>query len=182
MKPRLAGAAPDLGARPIRIANHVLQGEQGTLGPFLWWRLQRSDATVVTLFRLNDQPLWLAHGLLWADAPPDLRDAELAPMAASYAKLAELARDDGAAARWLPEQGDVMGADAPARHARYLQQLEADVMAALRLGTLETDPPPPPAANTLPLDDGLRHGLNWQRAWHLLEQRAFDEPPAAPAR
>lgn len=182
MKPRLAGAAVDLGVRPIRIAKHLLQGEHGTLGPFLWWRLRRADTTAVTVLRLADQPLWTAHGLLWADAPPDLRDAELAPLAASYAKLAELARGDGTAARWLPEQGDVMGADAPARHARYLQQLEAEVMEALRQGTLETEPPPPPAANTLPLDDGLRHSLNWQRAWHLLEARAFDEPQASPTR
>jgi hypothetical protein len=182
MKPRLAGAAGDLGPRPIRIAKHLLQGEQGTVGPFRWWRLQRSDATAVTVFRLATQPLWVAHGLLWADAPPDLRDAELRPMAASYAKLAELATADGDAARWLPEQGEVMGADAPVRHARYLQQLQADVLAALRQGTLETDPPPPPAAQSLPLDDGLRHSLNWQRAWHLLEAQAFDEPATAPGR
>jgi hypothetical protein len=182
MQPRLAGAAADLGERPIRIAEQLLQGQQGALGPFLWWRLSRADATAVTVLRLADQPLWTAHGLLWADAPPDLRDAELAPMAAAYTRLAELAQADGAAARWLPEQGEVMGADAPARHARYLQQLQADVMAALQAGTLETEPPPPPAAETLPLDDGLRHSLNWQRAWHLLELRAFDEPPAVPAR
>lgn len=182
MKPRLAGAAADLGARPIRIAKHLLQGEQGAVGPFLWWRLSRADATAVTVLRLADQPLWTAHGLLWADAPPDLRDAELPPLAASYAKLAELARADGTAAHWLPEQGNVMGSDAPARHARYLQQLEAEVMQALRQGTLETEPPPPPAPNTLPLGDGMRHGLNWQRAWHALEVRAFDESPAEPAR
>ena len=144
--------------------------------------MQRSDATVVTVFRLVDQPLWAAHGLLWADAAPDLRDAELGPMALSYAKLAELALADGAAARWLPEQGKVMESDAPARHARYLQQLESDVMAALHEGRAETEPPPPPAAHTLPLGDGLRHSLNWQRAWHRLEQRAFDEAPAMPAR
>lgn len=182
MKPRLAGAARDLGPHPVRIAQHLLQGEQGVLGPFRWWRLQRSDATVVTVFRLVDQPLWAAHGLLWADAAPDLRDAELGPMALSYAKLAELALADGAAARWLPEQGNVMESDAPARHARYLQQLESDVMAALHEGRAETEPPPPPAAHTLPLGDGLRHSLNWQRAWHRLEQRAFDEAPAMPAR
>ena len=103
-------------------------------------------------------------------------------MAAAYAKLADLALADGAAARWLPEQGEVIGPNAPARHAHYLQQLESDVMAALREGRLETEPPTPPAAHTLPLDDGLRHSLNWQRAWHRLEQRAFDELPAAPAR
>jgi len=182
MKSRLAGAAGDLGAKPIRIAGRLFQGEQGALGPFQWWRLQRSDATAVTVFRLIDRPLWVAHGLLWADAPPDLRDAELGPMAAAYAKLAELAHADGQSAHWLPEQGNLMAADAPARHARYLQQLQADVKTALRLGTLETDPPPPPAANTLPLDDGLRHSLNWQRAWHLLEASAFDEVPAAATR
>lgn len=178
MKPRLAGAAGDLGLQPIRIADHLFHGEAGQVGPFRWWRLLRSDATAVTVYRLADLPLWVAHGLLWADAPPDLRDAELEPMAASYARLAELARADGDAARWLPEQGEVMGPDAPARHARYLRQLKSDVLAALRLGTLETDPPPPPAAQSLPLDDGLRHSLNWQRAWHLLEAEAFDEPVA----
>lgn len=181
MKPRLAGAAGDLGPQPIRIADQLFRGERGRVGPFLWWRLLRSEATAVTVYRIADRPLWAAHGLLWADAPPDLRDAELGTMAASIATLGELARADGAAARWLPEQGEVMGADAPARHARYLQQLQADVRAALQRGTLETDPPPPPAAQSLPLDDGLRHGLNWQRAWHLLEAEAFDEP-VAPAR
>jgi hypothetical protein len=179
MKPRLAGAAGDLGTQPVPIATHLLQGEQGVLGPFLWWRLYRADATAVTVFRLRNQPLWTAHGLLWADGPPDLRDAELAPLAASFARLGEWARADGAAARWLPEQGELMAADAPQRHARYLQQLQADVMAALRQGTLETDPPAAPAADSLPLADGLRHSLNWQRAWHLLERQAFDEPAAA---
>jgi hypothetical protein len=179
---RLAAASGDLGRAPVRVADHGLHGQQGRLGPWLWWRLQRSNTTAVTVFRLADQPLWVAHGLLWADAPPDLRDAELGPMAAAYTRLAELAQADGNAARWLPEQGEVMDADAPARHARYLQQLQADVLAALRQGRLETDAPAPPAAQTLPLGDGLRHSLNWQRAWHALEAQALDEPPAAPAR
>lgn len=175
---RLAARAKDLGSHPIRVATHIFEGDQGEVGPFRWWRLHRAEATAVTVFQVRGQALWTAHGLLWADGPPDLRDAELGPMAAAYVRLAELAHAEGAAARWLPEQGDLLPADAPVRHAHYLHALRADVLAALRKGALETDAPAPETGLNLPASEGLRHGLNWQRAWHLLEDQAFDEPPA----
>jgi len=179
MRLRLAEAASDLGPDPVRRPGHLLQGEQGHLGPFQWWLLRRAEATPVTVFRLRNRPLWVAHGLLWGEGPPDLRDAELPAMTASYQRLATLAAPDGPAARWLPEQGPWLPADGPAQHAAYLRALVATVQQAQQHGGLETDLPARLPGTAPVMNQGLRHGLNWQRAWHLLEDSAFD--PASPA-
>ena len=185
MRLRLAAAASDLGPDAIRRPGHRLQGEQGTLGPFQWWLLRRAETTPVTVFRLRDRPLWVAHGLLWGEGPPDLRDAELPAMAASFSRLAALAAPDGPAARWLPEQGPWQPADAAVQHAAYLRALEAAVRQAQQRGALETDLPAHLPGTADVMTQGLRHGLNWQRAWHLLEGSAFDDlanPASAAAR
>jgi len=171
LRERLAGAAVDLGPAPIVLPDRLLHGESGRLGPWRWWRLQRAADTPVTLWRLAAAPLWSAPGLLWADAAPDLREAELAAMQRSTAALQQLAAADGGRARWVPEQGPVQDAGSPARHAAYWDALAAAIGAALERGGLEVD-----VAATLPgMPDSItrdpRHALNWQRGWRELERR-----------
>ena len=177
---RLGAAAADLGADPIRLPTLRLQGEQGRLGPFLWWRLPRAEGRWVTVWRLRSQPLWLAPGLLTEGSPPDGRDADLALLLASLQRLAVLAQPDGAAARWLGEQGPWMGASAPQDHAAYWQALQTAVAGAIERGDLEAADAP-----ALPAGPGWSagwaghpwHGLNWQRAWRRLEPGLLAAPP-----
>ena len=177
---RLGAAAADLGADPIRLPTLRLQGEHGRLGPFLWWRLARAEGRWVTVWRLRSQPLWLAPGLLTEGSPPDGRDADLAALLPSLQQLAALAQQDGAAARWLGEQGGWMGAGAPLAHAAYWQALKAAVGSAIERGDLEAA-----AAPALPAGPGWSagwaghpwHGLNWQRAWRQMEPELLAAPP-----
>jgi hypothetical protein len=173
---RLGSAAGDLGRHPIRIAQALLRGEQGQVGPWRWWRLRRADATSVTVFRHHQAPLWVAHGLLWGDGPPDLRDAEPGVLTGAVAQLLQWAAVDGQAARWVPEQGPMQDAAAPQRHLVYLAALQEAVGAAQARGALETEVPDTlpgvPASTTA----APRHALNWQRMWQLMEQASFAEP------
>ena len=166
----LGTAASDLGPAPIRLPTHLLHGDSGRLGPFLWWRLQRAPQVPVTVWRLADAPLWAAPGLLWADGAPDLRDAELGSMQRSTAALLPISAADGDGARWLPEQGPPQDAAAPARHAAYWDALAAAVGAALERGALEVDVPARLPGVPAAMTTGERHALNWQRAWRELER------------
>lgn len=177
MRLRLGPRAGDLDPDPIRPAQLRFTGRQGSLGPLRWWRLMRSPETAVTVFRLRDQPLWMAPGLLWAEGPPDLRDASLETLEGAWTTLAQLAQDDGSAARWLPEQGPWLGADAPALHLRYGAWLRQAVQAAQARGALETDAPEPGADLPAWQLREPRQGLNWQRAWRLLEEAGFEAVP-----
>ena len=180
LRQRLGTAADDLGADPIRLPTLRLQGEQGRLGPFLWWRLPRAGGRWVTVWRLRGQPLWVAHGLLTEGSPPDGRDADSTLLLASLQQLALLAQADGAAARWLGEQGGWMGAAAPLDHAAYWQALQTAVAAAIERGDLEAA-----AAPALQAGPGWSagwaghpwHGFNWQRAWRQLEPGLLAAPP-----
>lgn len=181
---RLGHAADDLQGTEVALPDHLLQGANGRLGPFLWWRLERSAGTAVTVWRLAAAPLWSAHGLLWADGAPDLRDADLAGLQAATRSLTTLAAMDGARVRWLPEQGPLQDADAPARHLQYWSALERAVSAAFLAGAAETDPPT--QLSELPAETALgpRHALNWQRVWRAGESRwlapGAADLPAAP--
>jgi hypothetical protein len=100
---RLGDAAADLGPRRIPVPRWLLHGDQGRLGPWRWWRVQRTGAVdggadgatgpplQVTVWRLDRARLWAAPGLMWADGAPDLRDSHLADMAAATARLRQLA-------------------------------------------------------------------------------------------
>lgn len=170
---RLGRAASDLGPQPIRIARWHLQGTQGRWGPWSWWLLQRADATSVTVFRLRNTPLWVAHGLLWGDGPPDLRDAEPAAMRASLTRLVHLSAADGAQARWMPEQGALLDAGAPQRHSQYLDSLQQAVARAQEQGALETELPDTLSGVPAQTLAAPRHALNWQRMWQLEEQASW---------
>ncbi len=184
LRQRLGAAAADLGADPIRLPRQLLQGAQGRLGPFDWWRLPRSEGRWVTVWRLArpGQPtLWLAPGLLQGAGPPDGRDAELLLLQQSSQRLALLAASDGPAARFVPEQGPLLAAEAPAAHARYWADLLAAAEAAVLRGDDETAPAPawpglPPGWAGQPW-----HAMNWQRAWRQVEAAVLAAPPPAPA-
>jgi hypothetical protein len=201
LRQRLGPAAGDLDGDPIRLPDHLLQGSQGRLGPFDWWRLPRSDGRWVTVWRLAPggpsghnshgshrghsgqgtaaaPVLWLAHGLLQGSGPPDGRDAALALLRDATAQLAALAAADGPAARFVGEQGPLLAADAPARHARYWGDLLQRAEAAVLRGDDETAPAPawadlPPGWAAAPW-----HALNWQRAWRQAEDALL--APGAP--
>lgn len=169
LRKRLGAAAGDLGAAPIPRPTHLLHGGQGRLGPWRWWRLPRSAGRVVTVWRHQTQPIWVAPGLLGGSGAPDGRDADLALLAESSGRLAALVAEDGAEARLLGEQGAPMAADAALRHQAYWLALLAQARAAIERG--ESDTRPAPAWPDLPPDWAAHpwHALNWQRAWRQVE-------------
>jgi hypothetical protein len=184
LRQRLGSAAADLGDDPIHLPDHLLQGEQGRLGPFGWWRLQRSDERWVTVWRIapaGAPVLWLAHGLLQGSGPPDGRDADLALLLRANQRLAALAAADGPSARFVGEQGPVLAADAPAVHARYWAGLLASARAAVERGDDETAPAPGWPGLPAGWTSQPWHGINWQRAWRQVEPEVLAAPPAAAA-
>lgn len=176
LRQRLGPAASDLGEDPIRLPARRLTGEQGRLGPFLWWRLPRSEGRWVTVWRLRDRPLWAAPGLLSDAGPPDGRDADLALMQASLLRLADLARADGAAARFLGEQGGWLGPQAPQRQAAYWADLKAGVLAAMARGDDEAAAPPALPGWPAAWAQHPWQGFNWQRAWRQFEPGFLGAP------
>lgn len=182
---RLAEHADDLGdPRVIPRPDRLLHGTHGVLGPWRWWRVERTPGTATTVWWHAPSGVASAHGLSWSDGAPDLRDATLDGVSAGVARLLELASSAnlGAAGRplWLPEQGPIGPASGPAAQAAYWQALRAAVDAALAAGQGETDPPPLTLEGvSAELTRGERHALNWQRAWREREEQAFDAAPAA---
>jgi hypothetical protein len=182
---RLGDAAHDLGDARVSLPDHLLHGDAGQLGPWRWWRLERSPATAVTIWALPRAGLATAHGLLWADGAPDLRDSEVGHFAAAAQALVALEHGEmthtgsgptpGAAPLWLPEQGPwQIGAPTALQH--YVRGLLRAVQAAQDAGASETE-----VVATLPgVADGVtrseRHALNWQRAWREAEARSFGAP------
>jgi hypothetical protein len=174
LRQRLGRAARDLRPGDTAWPDHLLRGDQGRLGPWQWWRLARAEGSVVTLWQLPEGTA-SAHGLLWADGPPDGRDADLPVLQQATARLPALAQPP--ATRWLPEQGPLLAADAPAAQASYWQALQAAADAAVARGEAFAGAAPP----LLDLPPGWaqhpRHALNWQRAWRQAEDRAMGIAP-----
>ena len=177
LRQRLGAAQADLGTDPIRLPSHRLHGEHGLLGPFAWWRLPRAAGRWTTVWRLRQQPLWVAPGLLNQGAPPDGRDADLASLQQASLQLAALAQPDGLAARFVGEQGGLMDSTAPTRHAAYWQALAAAVAAAIERG--DDEAAAPALLPGWPADWAQHpwHGFNWQRAWRQLEPDLLAAPP-----
>lgn len=174
------GAELGPGLQALRLPTHTVQGAAGQLGPFRWWRLDRGEATPVTVWRLDAAGLLWAPGLLWTADAPELQDATLAALEASTQALRALlaeAPPGGGAWRLVPEQGPPAGPEAVDATLAYWRGLREAVDAAQARGAGEADPPPAtlpgvPAAWT----QGLRHALNWQRAWREREAASFDNP------
>lgn len=165
---RLGTAASDLAEAVVALPDHLLQGDRGALGPLRWQRLQRSGTTAVTLWSLPRARLTTAHGLLWADGAPDLRDADTVHLERAWQRLAASVPDGE---HWLPEQGPLQPATAPAEHLHYLQALRAAVDAAQARGAPESDPAPALPGVSDVVNRSLRHQLNWQHVWREAEAR-----------
>lgn len=163
---RLGSAATDLGGNPIALPTHRLHGDHGTLGPLRWWRLRRSADTSVTVWSVPRARLTTAHGLLWAEGAPDLRDAESGHLREAWQQLGALAVEGD---RWLPEQGPMLDRPAPLAHLAYLAALQAAVEAAQNRGTPESDPAPALPGVPAAFSQGLRHQLDWQHVWREVE-------------
>ena len=176
---RLGAAAADLGDASIRVPARLLHGAAGRLGPFDWWRLSRAPGSPVVVFRIRGRDLWTAHGLLWSDGPPDLRDADLSTLRSATAQLEALA--GGGEARWLPEQGGWLGRSGPRDHGAYLQALTEAVRRRQATGASETDAAPALPGLAEAMGRGARPALNWQRAWRQLEDESFGPSPPASA-
>lgn len=165
--------------QPIVLPDRLLQGESGRLGPWQWRRLRRSDETAVTVWLLPAQRIGAAHGLLWSDGAPDLRDSRIASMQSSLQALQTLREPAaGPGWTWVPEQGEPLDDAGVAEHLDYLETLQRQAGQAQADGTLETDPPPAPQAPRFAR--GARHALNWQLAWREAEQRWFEAGAPAP--
>ena len=173
---RLQAAAGDLGDDPVRVPTLLLQGASGRLGPWRWWLLPRAEGRWITVWRAQGQPLWIAHGLLNADAPPDGRDADLLLMQQSSSALATLAAADGQAARFVGEQGGLMDSHAPARHAAYWAALLQAVREAIERGDDETAAAPALAGFPSAWAGHPWHSFNWQRAWRQVEPLVLAAP------
>lgn len=174
---RLGAAATDLADAAIALPDHRLQGDRGTLGPLRWQRLQRSGDTSVTLWSLPRAHLRTAHGLLWADGAPDLRDTDTAYLERAWQQLAA-ATTDGV--QWVPEQGPVLPSTAAAAHLHYLQALRSAIDDAQAGGARESDPAPALPGVSDVVNQSLRHQLNWQHVWREAEAR-WMAAPLAPA-
>ena len=168
LRRRLGPAATDLGTDPIALPVHRLHGDHGALGPLRWWRLRRSADTSVTVWSLPRAGLLTAHGLLWAEGAPDLRDAESDHLRQSWEQMEAFTVEGD---RWLPEQGPLLDRSAPQQHRAYLQALRAAVEQAQDRGAPESDPAPVLAGVTEGFHRGQRHGLNWQHVWREAEKR-----------
>jgi len=179
LRARLGSAAEELGPDPIRLPADRLAGDQGRLGPFRWWKLDRDPGHPVTIWRLelpDGTPLWWSPGLLNGGGPADGRDAHLPGLKAAAARLVALTAGDGTRARHLGEQGDLQDAALPVRQQAYWQALEAAVRQAQDEGKLESDPAPawaglPPGWAAHPW-----HALNWQRSWREIEAQDLPAP------
>ena len=160
---RLGDAAVDLGPDPVRLPTHRLRGEHGRLGPFDWWVLPRAEGRVVTLLRHRGSGVMVAHGLLWGDGPPDLRDAELPLLQMALDRLSAW---PGSPGRWVGESGPLLDAGGVQAQAQYLARLRAEAADGVRRGDLGTEAP---RWSAPPGTGHARHHLNWQRAWRHAE-------------
>jgi hypothetical protein len=175
---RLGAAAADLGRQPVRAVDRQFHGAQGRLGPFEWWRVSRAAATAVTLWHVRGTPLLSAHGLLWAGALPDLREAELAPMAAATRRLHEIAAAVAPAPLLIGEQGPAARLAEVEAHLHYWQELAQTIDRAQAAGADGSQAQPLPGIEPALLRNPA-HELNWQRAWRQAEDGA--SAPVAPA-
>lgn len=164
LRQRLGEAAADLGDDPVRLPGLRLEGTRGRWGPFDWWVLPRAAARTVTLLQHRASGLWLAHGLLWGDGPPDTRDADLEPMQQAMQALLPRATPRS---RWVGEAGGLLDAEGLRAQVAYLVRLREAAAEAVRQGDLATEPPPGSGP------DHPRHALNWQRAVRQAEEAYF---------
>jgi hypothetical protein len=178
LRQRLGPAHTDLGVDPLVAPTHLVRGDRGRLGPWVWHRLERADgaggassAQPLTVWRVDGAGLSTAHGLVWAAGVPDLRDTDVAALRRALQALVRLWR--AAPPRHvLGEQGPLADAGQAQAHLRYLRALQQEVLRQQAAGAdgVQTPERLPglDAADAARLSD-VRHTLNWQRAWRQAE-------------
>jgi hypothetical protein len=158
----------------IRVPDHRLKGDAGTLGPFKWWAVERAPGER-TLLLLERRSGWLiAQGLVWVGGVPNLRETGLDEMTAGLERLRVIAAQPGVAGV-LGEQGEPgRAAVVVVDHLEYLAQLRQRTQEALDRGEVEgAHPIKLPAFADRPGYLGY-HALNRQRMWRWLERKLFD--------
>lgn len=178
LRERLGGSARDLGPDPVRVPAHRLRGAHGRLGPWAWTRLDRAADRPLTVWALPRRGLVMLPGLAWGGQPPDLRDADVAMLAASLRAASALA-DLRRAGIVVGAQGAVGGPALVAWQRDYVDALVQAVRQAQAGGAAETDAPALLAASDPAWSHHPLHALNWQRTWRQLEAEAFGPGPAA---
>jgi hypothetical protein len=150
----------------IRLPDHRIDPPghgTGRLGPFHWCVLPRAVGQPVLVLKIAGTGWWLAQGLVWPAAVPDLRGTDEAVIASTWRRLRD-AMEPGD--RVIGERGEPGGRVELERHARYLQALQRAVDGALAAGlgageaALDLALPPAQAA---------QHALNAQRVWRTRE-------------
>jgi hypothetical protein len=164
-----AEAADSLLPGLVRLPDHRIDppgASGGRLGPFRWQTVMRAPDQPVLLLKIDGTRWWLAQGLVWPGALPDLRGTDEAVIAAAWRRLHDAMEADD---RVIGERGDPGTPADLRRHARYLQALQQVVDAALaaghHAGELALDLP----GWSLTAAQAARHALNAQRVWRTRE-------------
>ena len=183
---RLGEAAVDLGDDPVRWADHTSAAPNGVWGPFIWrsWHLRRRDGTPLPglMWWHADAAAGGAWGLLWGDAPPDLRDGDVHALLDARPDWADIAArwDPAGQGRWLGAQGDLLPAtvwQTTSPVFAYWSDLAQAAQLGVEAGHLPGERGPasqgrwPEAWSSHP-----RHNLNWQRVWRQAEEALFTAP------
>lgn len=185
-----AEAANSLLPQLIRLPDHRIDPPghaTGRLGPFHWRVLPRAANQAVLVLKLAGTRWWLAQGLVWPAAVPDLRGTDEAVISASWRRLHDAMEPSD---RVIGERGDPGGRGDLVRHLRYLQALQQAVDEALRAGrsageaALELAWPPAGERRAVQHTLAAQHALNVQRVWRAREdawlQPAADRAQPAP--
>lgn len=166
---------PSLSLHPItiRVPDHRLPGDAGTLGPFQWWAIERAPGER-TLLLLHRRSGWLiAQGLVWTGGVPNLRETTLEEVTMGLERLRTIAVRPGVAGV-IGEQGEPGSVTAVTDHLDYLSQLRQRTQEALDRGDVEGAHPIELPAFTERPGYVAYHALNRQRVWRALERRLFD--------
>jgi hypothetical protein len=174
---RAAGAAavdPARGRCACRVARG---GAWAGWGRSDWWLVMRATGVPVTLWHVRGTPVLSAHGLLWADALPELRGSDVKHISAATLRRAEIAAA-ATAPQLIGEQGPSAGLAQADAHLHYWRELARAITAAQTAGADGTQAQALPGIEPALLRSPV-HALNWQRAWRQAEDAAFAPADAA---
>jgi hypothetical protein len=164
-----AEAAASLLPGLVRLPDHRIDppgASGGRLGPFHWQWLTRAPGQRVLLLKIVGTRWWLAQGLVWPGALPDLRGTDEAVIAATWRRLHD-AMESGD--RVIGERGAPGTRLDLRRHARYLRALQLAVDAALSAGLHAGEAALDLAGWSLTGTQAEQHALNAQRVWRTRE-------------
>jgi hypothetical protein len=164
-----AEAAASLQSGLVRLPDHRIDppgASGGRLGPFRWQAVMRAAGQPVLLLKIDGTHWWLAQGLVWPGALPDLRGADEALIAATWRRLHDAME---AGDRVIGERGDPGTRLDLRRHARYLQALQQAVDTALVAGHHAGEVALQLPGWSLNGAQAAQHALNAQRVWRTRE-------------